>query len=924
MGIYLLKFSACLLVFWLVYTFLLEQQNIHRFKRFYLLGSFVMALIIPMLTITYYVEPVAQQLETLPVYIPIESSNTEILVQPTESISTETLLWYLYGLGVLIFSFRFVVNLIKLYRNISTNSKIFKSSFIYVLLKEYRIPHSFFKYIFLNKTKFENEAIPIEVLLHEEAHAKQLHSLDIVLIELLQIAFWFHPLVYILKHHVKLNHEFLADQAVLNHGIDRKNYQNTLLQFSSNTPDYQLTSAINYSSFKKRFTVMKSQTSNIKKLASTILLLPVIAMLFYSFAEREYVKKETEQTQTEIKNELKKAIDYDLTHIDITDPIKAYLKKYEAYKKLQDTPPHYINKGDLEKKQMDDLFSDLGGMYFRMLKADKAKVLRPTQPVSPYAKITLNGKTYYKKKSELTQEEKATLPPPPPPAMKKSKGGPNSVDTPEVYNTDYARSIELKILDNNSYVIDGIKATKKTFVSVFNQMHQDITPEVRNRILNIHVSSSKDVSNEEVWFIYNSLKDYGFYHLVTPNQIVNRAKGNTPFAIESGNIGQQNPPTQKEIDAYNAWAKKKKEAFKKRPKSETVNGYPYLINDETFRYYNSIYDRMTSEQKKKSVALPEAVLVTEWPMPEYTVVETISQPIQEKATKQQIEEYNAWAKKVNVAMRKARANKSNEYPIVKQKELDRYINIYKNLMTAEQRQNAERFPSPPPPPPPPPSPLETIKTKAKSKTKQHNNVINKVEITIKKDKSLVLNGKQVALADLVEEVKKLNQHLTVEQQKEYVFASVMVESNDHVSFSKEIQEKLRKANVYHCAIGYNETKLKTGLPIKHFNLNEGLTVEEARKEREKMLRGMDEGDKTLDKTIDSLNKKDNNKWSYTVETSFVESEPKMKELKYNGDTYSYYLKNDKKEYVFYDKYGLIVDKTKIKTLTDHVRKTKKQ
>ena len=50
----------------------------------------------------------------------------------------------------------------------------------------------------------------------------------------------------------------------------------------------------------------------------------------------------------------------------------------------------------------------------------------------------------------------------------------------------------------------------------------------------------------------------------------------------------------------------------------------------------------------------------------------------------------------------------------------------------------------------------------------------------------------------------------------------------------------------------------------------------------------------------------------------------MKELKYNGDTYSYYQKKGKNEFVFYDKYGLVVDKAKIKTLTNHALNSKKQ
>lgn len=284
METYLLKFSACLLVFWLVYILFLERQNMHLFKRFYLLAAFFIALIIPTLTITNYIEPVITDFETAPLFIPTEFM--ELTPVDTPSFFTlKNILWFIYGLGVLLFASRFIVNLLNMRRRISKNKQFYKASFIYVLLNENLIPHSFFRYIFFNKARYESNNIPKEVLLHEETHAKQLHSIDIILLELLQIVFWFHPLVYIFKHHVKLNHEFLADQAVLKQGSNARTYQNILLQFSSNTQNHQLSSAINYSSIKKRFTVMKTQTSKTRIWLSTILILPLIAILFFSFAE---------------------------------------------------------------------------------------------------------------------------------------------------------------------------------------------------------------------------------------------------------------------------------------------------------------------------------------------------------------------------------------------------------------------------------------------------------------------------------------------------------------------------------------------------------------------------------------------------------------------------------------------------------------
>ncbi|WP_179333607.1 M56 family metallopeptidase [Winogradskyella costae] len=296
METYIFKFSVCLGIFWLVYVLFLERQNRHHFKRFYLLGALTLALIIPKLTITEYVEPIDTTFETAPIFMNIDPDLIEIPTEEPSFFDLETTLWFIYGFGVLLFTLRFVINLFKMQHRISKNETVKNQSFIYVLMQENLIPHSFFRYIFLNKNRYESNHIPKEVLLHEETHAKQLHSLDIIILEVLQIVFWFHPLIYILKHHVKLNHEFLADQAVLKQGVSTKTYQNILLQFSSNTQDYQFSSAINYSSIKKRFTVMKTQTSKTRVWLSTLLVLPIIAILFYSFAEKEYVEKDNIET----------------------------------------------------------------------------------------------------------------------------------------------------------------------------------------------------------------------------------------------------------------------------------------------------------------------------------------------------------------------------------------------------------------------------------------------------------------------------------------------------------------------------------------------------------------------------------------------------------------------------------------------------
>ena len=290
----ILKSSACLAIFMLFYKLFLEKESIHHFKRFYLLGALVVSIVIPFITFTQYIE--VEPIQDFISFQPLEFSNTEVF---TPEVTTwqdyiPIVLWSIYLLGVALFSFRFVLNLRAIFYRIKTNPKHQYHEFTNVLLQDLIHPHTFFKYIFLNKTKYEHNLIPNEVMLHEQTHAKQKHALDILCIEVLQIIFWFNPLLYFIKKDIKLNHEFLADQAVLQKGIDSAQYKQTLLAFSSNAKESQLVNAINYSLIKKRFTVMKSKTSKKAFWLRSIVLLPMLAILIYSFSSKEIVKVEKE------------------------------------------------------------------------------------------------------------------------------------------------------------------------------------------------------------------------------------------------------------------------------------------------------------------------------------------------------------------------------------------------------------------------------------------------------------------------------------------------------------------------------------------------------------------------------------------------------------------------------------------------------
>jgi hypothetical protein len=294
MGILLLKSSACLAILMLFYKIVLEPLNHNHFKRFYLLAALLLSAIIPFITFIKYVEPTLDfgiydpESMTTPPYFPAELPT---ITEEQPNTFLPTLLWTVYAIGVIVFSTRFILNLFKISSKIKRHQKVKTNDFINVLIEKLAIPHTFFNYIFLNKSAFENNDIPQEVLLHEQAHAKQKHSLDILFLEILQVIFWFNPLLYFIKKDIKLNHEFLADQQVLKSGFNLKKYQNLLLRFSSNQKELALVNAINYSSIKKRLTIMNTQTSQRTKWIRSLLLLPVLALLLFSFSQTKEVEK---------------------------------------------------------------------------------------------------------------------------------------------------------------------------------------------------------------------------------------------------------------------------------------------------------------------------------------------------------------------------------------------------------------------------------------------------------------------------------------------------------------------------------------------------------------------------------------------------------------------------------------------------------
>ena len=120
---------------------------------------------------------------------------------------------------------------------------------------------------------------------HERTHVKSRYSVDVLLIELIQITFWFNPMIYLYKTALRQTHEYLADAAVLRH-TSRKTYGTMLLKQSLSGLEIALTHQFFHSHIKKRINMMYQKKSGRSAWLKYALAVPVLFVLTMVFANR--------------------------------------------------------------------------------------------------------------------------------------------------------------------------------------------------------------------------------------------------------------------------------------------------------------------------------------------------------------------------------------------------------------------------------------------------------------------------------------------------------------------------------------------------------------------------------------------------------------------------------------------------------------
>lgn len=279
-ALYLFKSVIYLSLCYGIYYIFLKNETFFKFNRYFLLAGIFLSIIIPLFNFTY----------TVQVTDPIFNENS--VLNPAKT--TPAILSYLqFGLLVYFvvtfgFIFNYLLSLRKARQLVSQHyfEVVDRCKIIYT--NQFNTSFSIFNYIFLD-TDIASSVVEQRLILeHEKAHVIQKHWIDMQIAQLVRIFQWFNPIAWLYLKAVRQNHEYLADQTVLQAGNSGATYRATLLNHSLQSRVFNFSSSFAGDNPFSRIDMMKKRTSRETKKWSILLLVPCFSLIFFAFATPDY------------------------------------------------------------------------------------------------------------------------------------------------------------------------------------------------------------------------------------------------------------------------------------------------------------------------------------------------------------------------------------------------------------------------------------------------------------------------------------------------------------------------------------------------------------------------------------------------------------------------------------------------------------
>lgn len=312
--IYSVKVAVCLALFYLFHKLLMSRDTFHTFNRFAILSMMLLSLVLPLVHLSLDSEAGINRgtvaLEGLVAQTVVADGGNGV----GEGLTLTQVLLAAYVLGVVLFVGKALLSVGSLLRLIRRARCVEVRNGIRIYTMQGDIsPFSWFRYIIMSEKDWQENRR--EIVLHEMAHIRRCHSMDVAVCNMMIVFQWYNPAAWLLKRELQTVHEYEADEAVLSAGVDATHYQMLLIRKAVGERLFSMANNLNHNSLKKRITMMKIKRTNPVQKAKIAFVLPLAAMTVAAFASQkvenlsEKVEQESEAFSSVSDNPVVRAVD---------------------------------------------------------------------------------------------------------------------------------------------------------------------------------------------------------------------------------------------------------------------------------------------------------------------------------------------------------------------------------------------------------------------------------------------------------------------------------------------------------------------------------------------------------------------------------------------------------------------------------------
>jgi TonB family protein len=278
----MVKAAICLSILFVIYYFFLSRDTLYSRNRLFILVSFALAFILPLISIQ------TSEPHDLQVFGRDLSGMEFAGASAQSSNATSSIPWdwkkallVLYFAGVIVAGFKILMEVISLLMVIATRKKDERN--IVLLSNSKTSGFSAFGFIFIDQSLDPEDAV--EIIRHEQKHLDRFHFFDILLLEFLKVVQWFNPFIYLFDRSLRAVHEYQADQECLNSGIPVHSYQGLVMNQVFRARIFNPSNSFsNPTLIKKRMIMMTKKRSKALANLKILLVVPVLAALLVIFS----------------------------------------------------------------------------------------------------------------------------------------------------------------------------------------------------------------------------------------------------------------------------------------------------------------------------------------------------------------------------------------------------------------------------------------------------------------------------------------------------------------------------------------------------------------------------------------------------------------------------------------------------------------